>query len=218
MEFAEVVRRRHMVRSYTDEAVPRQLVERVVACGLRAPSAGFSQGWAFLILEGPAQTGAFWQSIERPDTSIAPGGRLHRLRRAPMVIVPLAHKAAYLARYAEPDKIDRGLDREEAWPAPYWDIDTAFATMTMLLAATDAGLGALFFGLFNGLTRLHETFSIPHDYRPIGAMTLGWPAPDDPPSPSLARGRRSADETVHYGRWGAPAPQAAPGTGQTEGR
>ena len=213
MEFAEVVRRRHMVRSYTDEAVPRHLVERVVSSGLQAPSAGFSQGWAFLVLEGLDQTGTFWRSIERPDTSIRPGGRLERLRRAPVVIVPLAHKEAYLTRYSEPDKIGRGLNREEAWPAPYWDIDTAFATMAMLLAATDVGLGALFFGLFGGHSGLHESFSVPSGYRPIGAMTLGWPAPDDPPSPSLARGRRSVDETVHFGRW-----RPADGTGQTEGR
>lgn len=201
MEFAEVIRRRRMVRSYTAEAVPRQLVERVLECGLRAPSAGFSQGWAFMVLEGDEQTGAFWKATERPGSQVRSGGRLDRLRSAPVIIVPLAHKAAYLARYAEPDKIEHGLDREAAWPAPYWDIDTAFATMAMLLAATDAGLGALFFGLFTDPDDLHEAFGVPDEYRPIGAITLGWPAPDDPPSPSLARGRRSPDDTVHFGRW-----------------
>lgn len=203
MEFAEVIRRRRMVRSYTSEPVPRRLVEQVLSCGLRAPSAGFSQGWAFLVLEGPAQTAEFWRATERPGTAIKPGGRLDRLRAAPVVIVPLANKEAYLARYAEPDKSEHGLAREEAWPVPYWDIDTAFATMAMLLAATDAGLGALFFGLFDERAALHQTFGIPESYRPIGALTLGWPAPDDPPSPSLARGRRSRAETIHFGRWGA---------------
>lgn len=198
-----MIRRRRMVRSYTSEPVPRHLVDRVLSCGLRAPSAGFSQGWAFLVLEGTAQTSQFWRATERPDTEIKPGGRLDRLRVAPVVILPLANKEAYLTRYAEPDKVEHGLAREEAWPVPYWDIDTAFATMAMLLAATDAGLGALFFGLFADQTALHQAFGIPETYRPIGALTLGWPGTDDPPSPSLARGRRSRAETVHFGRWAA---------------
>ena len=39
-----------------------------------------------------------------------------------------------------------------------------------------------------------------HLYSPIGAVALGWPAPDEP-SPSLARGRRPLDDVVHRGRW-----------------
>ena len=52
MEFAEVVRRRRMVRSYDpDRPVPAEVVERLLGHAVRAPSAGFSQGWAFLVLE-----------------------------------------------------------------------------------------------------------------------------------------------------------------------
>jgi hypothetical protein len=53
---------------------------------------------------------------------------------------------AYLDGYAEPDK--GFTDRSDAWwPSPYWDIDTGFAAMLILLAAVDEGLGACFFGM-----------------------------------------------------------------------
>lgn len=40
MEFREILRHRRMVRAYTDEPVPRETVERIVATVRRAPSGG----------------------------------------------------------------------------------------------------------------------------------------------------------------------------------
>jgi nitroreductase len=198
MEFAETVRRRRMVRNYEDRPVPPELVDRLLDLARRAPSAGHTQGFAFLVLEGADQTQAFWDitfppSAER-DTFRYPG-----LFQAPVVVVPLSSKQAYLERYAEPDK--GWFDKDEKrWPVAYWDVDTAFATMTLLLSATDAGLGALFFGIFDSVPELRAEFGIPDEFEPIGAVTLGWPAPDLP-SPSLQRGRRPFEEVVHRGRW-----------------
>ncbi|HLH46415.1 MAG TPA: nitroreductase family protein, partial [Acidimicrobiales bacterium] len=60
MEFSEVVRRRRMVRSYADRPLPADAVERILANALRAPSAGFSQGWAFLALTDAQDRARFW--------------------------------------------------------------------------------------------------------------------------------------------------------------
>ncbi len=117
-----------------------------------------------------------------------------------MVVLPLAHRQAYLDRYAEPDKAGSGLDRGDAWPVPYWLVDTGFAVMLMLLSAVDAGLGAAFLGIFRGEAELLDTLGVPDGYRPIGAVAVGYPAPDEP-SPSLARGRRPVSDVVHRGRW-----------------
>jgi nitroreductase len=126
-----------------------------------------------------------------------------------VIVLPCASKDAYLDRYAEPDK--GWADRDEArWPVPYWDVDCGFATMAILLTAVDEGLGALFFGIFDGLPALREAFGIPEAFRPIGAVALGWPAPDEP-SPSLRRGRRPHHEVVHRGRWGGTAAPEPPG-------
>ena len=120
------------------------------------------------------------------------------MRRAPLLVVPLSHKDAYLDRYAEPDK--GWSDRDESrWPVPYWHVDAAFATLLMLLTAVDAGLGALFFGVFRP-DDLRDEFAVPAGYEPVGALAVGHPLPDEP-SPSLARGRRPAADMVHRGGW-----------------
>jgi nitroreductase len=172
-------------------------LQRILDHARRAPSAGFTQGFAFLVLEGAEQVGRFWDCTfpaGRRDGFRWPG-----LLRAPVVIVPCSSKDAYLDRYAEPDK--GWADRDERrWPVPYWDIDCAMATMNILLTAVDEGLGALFFGIFDGLDALRAEFGVPPEFHPIGAVAIGRPAPDEP-SPSLRRGRLPADEVIHRGRW-----------------
>jgi nitroreductase len=69
----------------------------------------------------------------------------------------------------------------------------------MLLTAVDAGLGALFFGVTR-IAELRDAFGIPGAYHPIGAIALGYAAPDVK-SPSLKRGKRPRVEVVHRGRW-----------------
>ena len=199
MEFQEVVRRRRMVRAFDGRPVPPAVLDRILANAVRAPSAGFTQGWAFLVLEGAEETGRFW------DVTFPPGGaraafRWQGLFRAPVIVVPLSSEDAYLDRYAEPDK---GVTerRRDFWPVPYWHVDTGFAALLMLLTAVDAGLGALFFGIFpEHLEAFRSAFGVPPAYTPVGAIALGWPAPDEP-SPSLRRGRRPVEEVVHRGRW-----------------
>ena len=56
MEFADVVRKRRMVRNYDpDRPVPPELLDQLLEYAIRAPSAGFSQGWGFLVLTAPAE-------------------------------------------------------------------------------------------------------------------------------------------------------------------
>jgi nitroreductase len=196
MEFAEAVRRRRMVRNFNADPVDAETLDRILDLARRAPSAGYTQGFAFLVLEGE-QVGRFWDiSFPAGDRE---GFRWPGLFTAPVIVLPCSSKQAYLDRYAEPDK--GWTDKDEGrWPVPYWDIDCAFATMTLLLGAVDAGLGALFFGIFDGLPGLRAAFGIPSEYTPIGAVALGHPAPDEP-SPSLARGRRPVTDTIRRGRW-----------------
>ena len=68
------------------------------------------------------------------------------MRTAPVLVLVWTSQAAYLDRYAEPDK--GWTDRDpERWSAPYWFVDGGMAALAMLLTATDAGLGACFFGI-----------------------------------------------------------------------
>lgn len=195
MEFTEVVRRRRMVRSFDRRPVRRESLDRVLDAARRGPSAGWSQGMAFVVLVGPEQTGPFWDAVLDPSW-----GR-DALRDAPVVVLPLSHKERYLERYSMPDKAAFGLGEESAWPVPYWDVDTAFATMLLLLAAVDEGLGALFFGIFRGEAEVLASLGVPDGYRPIGAVALGYAAEGERSRPSWKGGRRPVEELVHFGRW-----------------
>jgi nitroreductase len=202
VEFREVVRRRRMIRSYDpDRPVPPEVRDRILAHAVRAPSAGFSQGWAFLVLESEDERDRFWRAAT-PETDVWQRW-LTNMRTAPLIIVPHANKDEYLDRYAEADK--GWTDRDESrWPVPYWHIDAGFASLLMLLGAVDAGLGACFFGIPpQTMATYREAFGVPEEYLAIGAITVGYPAPDRR-SPSLRRGRRGVDEVVHRGRWEPP--------------
>ena len=203
MEFAEVVRRRRMVRNYDpDRPVPPELVDRLLAHALRAPSAGFTQGWGFLVLESARDRDRFWAATtpDRPAGAGGSGRWLTGMRRAPLIVVPHSNRSAYLDRYAEPDK--GWTDRDPArWPVPYWHIDAGFAALLMLLTAVDEGLGACFFGIPPERTGAYRAeFGVPDEFVPIGALTVGYPAPDHR-SRSLRRGRRPMSEVVHRGQW-----------------
>jgi nitroreductase len=199
VEFADAVRRRRMVRNYDpDRPVPAEVLDRLLGYAIRAPSAGFSQGWGFLVLTEPADRSRFWDACAPPGPERS--GWLTGLMRAPVLVVPHSSRDAYLDRYAAPDK--GWTDRDEArWPVPYWHIDTGFASLLILLGVVDEGLAACFFGIPPERTAAYRAaFGVPATYVPIGAISIGYPAPDRR-SPSLKRGRRGVAEVVHRGRW-----------------
>ena len=201
MELQEVVRRRRMVRRYADTPVDPEAVDRMLAHAQRAPSAGFSQGWAFLLLDTADDVARFWAATTPAHADPAePSAWLAGMRTAPVVIVPLACRDAYLDRYTEHDK--GWVDREESrWPVPYWYVDTGMAALLILQTAVDAGLGACFFGIPGERTEaFREAFGVPGDHEPIGAITVGHPADDPGPPGSPARRARRQD-VVHRGRW-----------------
>lgn len=189
-----------MVRSYQERPVPAEVLATVLDLATRAPSAGFSQGWDFLLLRAPADRELFWHITT--DAASAPDRWLLGMRSAPVLIVCLADPQAYLDRYAEPDKgwTDRDPGR---WPVPYWHVDTGMAALLMLLSGVDAGLGGCFFGVpGERVDALRAAFGIPSDRQPTGVISLGYPAEADRRSPSLRRGRRPLGEIVHDGRFG----------------
>ena len=102
MDYAEVVRRRRMVRNYDpDRPVPAEVVERLLGYAVHAPSAGFSQGWEFLVLDEAGDRAAFWAATTPPE--LAGSSWLDGMRRAPLIVVPHSHRDAYLDRYAGVD-------------------------------------------------------------------------------------------------------------------
>ena len=206
MQFQDVVDRRRMVRSYDERPVDPAIIDRALRNAVRAPNAGFSQGWAFLVLDTPADVARWWRAtaddpedLEHPDTWLA------GMMRAPVVVVPCSSKAAYLSRYAEADK--GWTDRDEArWPMPFWHMDAAMASLLIMQTVVDEGLGSCFFGIPpESEAAVRREFAIPDGFDPVGVMTIGHPASGGAKGSPSRRARKPLDEVVHRGHWGHPA-------------
>jgi nitroreductase len=205
LEFADVVRGRRMTRAFSTQPVDSELISQVVDLASRAPSAGKTQGWHALIITS-GDTAKFWNdtlAVEKRESF-----RWKHLLDAPVIALVFADPVSYVERYSEQDKAHTGLGvGAEAWPTPYWTVDASFAAMTMLLAAEDAGLGALFFGVFHGEQQLRTRLCVPDAMQLIGAIAIGWPVESDTgeasgnTGASASRIRRSAEQIIHLNGW-----------------
>lgn len=196
MEFREVIRRRRMVRNYTDEPVDEATLLRIVEAGRRAPSAGFTQGQSFVLVTD-AELRTSIAGLAGED-EYAARGYDRWVSRAPAHVVVCVSEAAYHARYREADKLDPDGSEIE-WPVPFWWVDAGASMMAILLAAVDEGLAAGFLGV-HSIEGLKSLLRIPDEVSPIGIVTIGYPAPDRR-SASLARGWKPDQDVVHFERW-----------------
>ena len=196
MELRDVVRGRRMVRSYLDVPVPGEIVERLTDLARRAPSAGFSQGQYFVVVTD--------QNLRDRIADLADEEHYISLgfppwiSRAPVHVVVCTREEDYHERYREPDKLEDD-GSEIGWPVPYWYVDAGASLMLLLLGAVDEGLGAGFFGVHR-LPGLQELLGIPADVTPVGVVTLGYPAADQPEG-SARRGRKPRAQAVRWERW-----------------
>ena len=175
MEFADVLRRRKMVRSYTDDPVEREAVERIVARGRKAPSGGFSQGVRMVVVTEEATRGRISELANEPyyvERGLEPW-----ISRAPVHVVVAMREDDYHDRYRRPDKLQEDGSEVE-WRVPWWWVDAGKSIMLLLLAAVDEGLGAGLFGLVGDANdRLRELLGMPADLEIVGVVTIGHAAP-----------------------------------------
>ena len=187
MEFARVVRKRRMIRAFKPVPVPEAKIRRILELAQHYPSAGFSQGVAFILVTDPERV------LRLRETN--------RLRGdAPVLVVPCVSEKLYHDRYRESDKI-RQDGTEIDWPIPYWFFDAGCASLLLLLAAVDEGLSAYIAGAFRP-DLLRRELEIPDQFVPVGVISIGYPDfARHVPSSSLNRGRRLAGEVIHSQHW-----------------
>jgi nitroreductase len=186
MDVRDALRRRRMTRAFDGTELDEDHLVELCAEALRAPTAGNARGVRAVVLPGragvhdylEAATDAEWRaSSPRAPGLVAAGG----------AIAVVCEPHAYAARYAEDDKSASGLGDVERWPIPFWHTDAAFATMTLLLLAEDAGLAACFLGAFRHAEEVLSLVNAPSGTLLFGAVLLGHSAPAQRPSASLAR-------------------------------
>jgi nitroreductase len=189
-----------MTRAFLPDPIDPATIADLVDLAVRSPSAGKTQGWHLVTLHD-AETERFWRHAFPPERR--EGFRWQGLFSAPVVALAFADPQAYVDRYGEPDKAPTGLGAGvEAWPTPYWTVDGSMAVMTLLLAAEDRGLGALFFAVFRGEAEVRAELGVPSHLQLLGAIALGRPDPGQPsPGRSATRPRRAAADVIHRSGW-----------------
>lgn len=188
-----------MIRRYDPHRqVERDTLQILLNLANRAPSAGHTQGWRFLVLDDITSRERFWSAA-----STGPSDRWRAgLEQAPVLVVCFSDRPAYVERYGRPDKAGRSdaarEDRDPSrWAMPYWDVDTGMAALLLLLAAHDRGLAASFFGVpTSRWDAVSQVFHVPSGLRPVGVVSLGYPAADR--TPPKRRGRRPLGDVVSY--------------------
>jgi nitroreductase len=196
MEFEQVVRKRRIVRHFTNEPVTRETMERILDLARHSPSAGFTQGQSFIVVTDPETKSQI--AVLCSEESYVARGWHPWISEAPVLVIPCTSEAAYHRRYQEEDKInDDGT--EIIWPVPFWFMDSGASIQTLLLAVVNEGLAAGFAGV-SDLDALRALLNIPAEVTPMGVIPVGHGAPDMP-SPSLKRGRKPVSEWAHWEKW-----------------
>ena len=172
--FAAVVKHRAMIRAYKSDPVPEEKIQRLLSYAVRAPSAGNLQPWDFIVVKNP-ETRAKLAKAAFDQTSIA---------SAPVIIATCAD-------------VQRAGSKYGARGSFYSLVDTAFASLLILLGAVEQGLGACFVGSYNP-EEVVKLFALPEHIRPVGLITIGYPAesPRKPGTPKLPLSR-----VVHAEKW-----------------
>jgi len=186
-----------MVRNFQADQIEREVIDRILSSALHAPSAGFSQGCAYIVVTGQhlkKQIGELQGELD-----FYAGKRFNKfVSEAPVLIVACVSEKIYHDRYTEPDKLKKNGSEIE-WPTPYWYFDMGCACMVIFLSAVNEGLAAAFTGVFR-VADMKTLLGIPDHFHPVGVISIGYPAPDKR-SPSLKRGHRPVNEVVHYEHW-----------------
>jgi nitroreductase len=156
--FDSLLGSRRMVRRFTAEPVSAPDIARLLSTAARAPSAGNTQPWAFVVVRLESM---------REALARAAHGQLW-LASAPVAIVACADLSRSRPRYH---------DRAER----YGHIDVAFASLLLMLASTEVGLGACFVGAFDD-AQVSRLLGLPQHVRPVAIIPVGHPAESPPPS------------------------------------
>lgn len=196
MEFQDVLARRRMVRNYTDEPIEPEVLARVADAATRAPSAGFSQGQAVVVVTDPDVRMAI--ATAASEEAYVSQGFDPWISKAPALLVLCVSEDAYRRRYAREDKGSTPKG-DQHWDVPYWWVDAGASMMAVLLAAVDEGLSAGFLGV-HAIADVKSLLRVPDEYSVIGIVTLGYGATDRK-SGSLTLGHRPRSHVIHTDTW-----------------
>lgn len=199
MDFSDVLRRRQMVRSYTDEPVSDESLQRILEGLRRAPSAGFSQGHRLVVVTDPKLR---QEAADIAEARYVELGFPRWIASAPVHIYVCTREASYHERYGAAEGVRPGYT-EIPWPVPFWWFDCGALFMILQLAALNEGLacGMVSSVYTDELEALAGVVGLPDDVALAGVITVGHPDTSvRMPVPPNAASRKPNDELVEWRR------------------
>lgn len=149
-EDMKTIQMRRSIRSYTDQAIESEKIEKLLRAGMQAPSAINQQPWEFLVVQDKKTLEAL--SLISPYAHLA--------AKASLAIIPMAND-------------DRMIYSD------HWQQDLAAATENILLEAVELGLGAVWLGVAPNEERMQyvrDHFDLPPNLKPFCIISIGYPA------------------------------------------
>jgi nitroreductase len=171
MQAWDAICARRNVREYTTEPVSDDDLNRIAEAGWRAPSAKNRQPWDFVIVTDQAQ-------LQELSTVWRGAGHIAKAPAAIALVVPVP-----------PDQRRLVTDT----------YDIGQATMAMMIAATDLGIGTGHSSV-GDQEKARAILGVPDDHQVAFLLGIGYPA-DRPLTPIRKPNRRPFSEVVHRGRW-----------------
>jgi nitroreductase len=171
METWDAIRARRNVRSYDNRPLSKADLDRILEAGWRAPSASNRQKWDFIVSTDREQL----QQLSRVWRG---AGHVAGSAATIVLVLPLPESD----RYRLIDQYDLGQ-----------------ATMAMMLAATDLGIGSGHSAV-GDQEACRRILGVPETHQCAYMLALGYPA-DRPLTPIKHPARRPISEVVHWDRW-----------------
>lgn len=171
METWDAIRARRDVRRYTNPALAPEQLERILEAGRRSPSSNNWQPWDFVVVTDRAQ-------LQELSTVWAHAQHVAASAATIALVAPVPEEAS------QPDRTEYDLGQ---------------ATMSIMLAATDLGIGSGH-SVVRDQDRARIVLGLPETRFCAYLIALGYPA-DRSLKPITRPNRRPFDEVVHWGRW-----------------
>lgn len=166
-ETLQSIQERTSIRSYTEEAVPAEMVETLLRAAMAAPSSRNVQPWLFYVVEDRELLKSL--SEELPSATM--------LEHAPMAIVVCGDT-------------QKGNPNEEQ--VHNWVMDCSASTQNLLLAAHALGLGAVWTGVYPYAERIatvRKALGLPGHIIPLNVVPVGFPAVNAHPKDKWDEGK-----------------------------
>ena len=148
MDALETILTRRSIRTYTEQKISDEIIDKLIEAAVSSPSAGNQQPWHFIIIDK--------REILDSITNFHPNAKM--LKKCKKAILVCG---------------DLNLEKYKG----YWILDCSAATQNILLAARSLGLGSCWLGVYpreDRIKNLKEMFKLPDNIIPFSIISLGY--------------------------------------------